>query len=193
LTVASPATPLARERHHKGHALEHLMSLCLVLNASLEPLSILPAMRGFALVRRGKVDVIEADAGRVIRWQGGSAPMPVRVVLREYLNLGARYHAGAGLSKRNLLLRDAYTCQYCGAKEGEGRRGARLTWDHVLPQSRGGQNTWENLVTACTSCNSRKGNRTPSEAGMPLQRLPRRPRKSELLQLRADRCLPRVA
>lgn len=163
------------------------MPLCLVLNASHEPLNLLPAIRGWALVRRGKVHVLETDEDRVVRWQGGSFALPVRVILKEYVALGARYHAGAGLSKSNVLLRDGHRCQYCGSRgEKGGRRGSALTWDHVVPQSRGGKNTWENLVAACVSCNARKGSRTPAEAGMPLLNAPRRPRKSELLQMKAE-------
>ena len=86
-------------------------------------------------------------------------------VLRGYVRVPYRTVL---LTRRNLLRRDAHTCQYCGAAE-------RLTLDHVLPRSRGGTDAWDNLVAACTRCNSRKGNRTPEEAGMPLARAPFRP------------------
>ena len=72
--------------------------------------------------------------------------------------------------KKAVLWRDRYTCQYCGQKGGE------LTVDHVLPKSRGGKSTWDNLVAACRSCNLRKGDRTPEEAGMRLLRPPKPPR-----------------
>jgi 5-methylcytosine-specific restriction endonuclease McrA len=74
-------------------------------------------------------------------------------------------------SRENLLTRDGFTCQYCCV----GFERDALTKDHVLPRSRGGRSTWENIVMACHACNRRKGNRTPTEAGMPLMRTPRQP------------------
>ena len=73
------------------------------------------------------------------------------------------------LTRRNVFQRDHHTCQYCGY------RGDKLSIDHVIPRSRGGQDTWENVTTACIRCNVRKGNRTPKEAEMPLSSVPRRP------------------
>jgi 5-methylcytosine-specific restriction endonuclease McrA len=73
------------------------------------------------------------------------------------------------LTKRNVLRRDGGVCQYCG------RRGALMTTDHVIPRAADGADTWENLVCACSECNSRKGNMTPSQAMMPLRRKPKKP------------------
>jgi 5-methylcytosine-specific restriction endonuclease McrA len=73
-------------------------------------------------------------------------------------------------NKKNILRRDGYTCQYCG------RRGERLTVDHIIPRSRGGETTWINVVAACLKCNLKKGNRTVEEASMALIREPAHPR-----------------
>jgi len=76
-------------------------------------------------------------------------------------------------ARKNIFVRDEYSCQYCGKKFEH----AKLTYDHVIPRSQGGQTNWTNIVTACVSCNSRKGNRTPKEAGMPLLKIPAKPEK----------------
>ena len=80
------------------------------------------------------------------------------------------------LSRKNLMIRDKYQCQYCSSKKNP------LTLDHVLPKNRGGMDTWENLVTACQSCNRKKRNRTPEEAKMLLKRLPKKPNKIHYFQ-----------
>lgn len=82
-------------------------------------------------------------------------------------------------TRRNLYKRDANTCQYCGARPGT----SELSIDHVVPTSRGGRNTWENCVLACMRCNRRKGDHTPSEAGMRLLQQPRRPRWTPTLEI----------
>jgi 5-methylcytosine-specific restriction endonuclease McrA len=83
------------------------------------------------------------------------------------------------LSRRNLMIRDAYECQYCGVRPGQR---AELNIDHIVPKSRGGEDTWENLVTSCKPCNLRKGRKTPEEANMRLSRKPFRPKWSSLAQ-----------
>lgn len=83
------------------------------------------------------------------------------------------------LTRRNLMLRDEHQCQYCGRRPGH----RDLNLDHVMPRSRGGKDSWENLVVSCRSCNLRKGRRTPEEAGMRLLRVPQRPRWSTPAQI----------
>lgn len=85
------------------------------------------------------------------------------------------------LTKKNVLLRDDYTCAYCGC-----RGGREMTVDHVVPKSRGGASTWENLVASCSVCNGRKRDRTPKDAGMPLRRKPREPRYIPWLVIRRN-------
>ena len=92
--------------------------------------------------------------------------VPSVIRLLEYRRIP---HQTRALSRKNILMRDRYTCQYCLRTP----PGVELTLDHVIPRSRAGETTWENLVACCHSCNNRKGNRTPEEAGMKLARAPR--------------------
>jgi len=144
----------------------------LVLNASYEPLNVCTVRRGVELVVRGKAEVILPVDGLVWRAEKLKVPVPSVIRLRYYVRVP---WLEVPLNKKNVLRRDNYTCQYCG------RRGKVMTVDHVVPKSRGGKDTWENLVCACPRCNARKGERTPEEAGMRLLRPPRRPTRLQLL------------
>lgn len=93
--------------------------------------------------------------------------LPCVIRLRQYRRLPSRIQT---LSRKNILIRDGYICQYCGVKFVS----SELELEHVVPRARGGQSTWENLVAACRVCNARKADRTPTEAGMKLLRQPRR-------------------
>ncbi|HEX2863126.1 MAG TPA: HNH endonuclease, partial [Deinococcales bacterium] len=95
-------------------------------------------------------------------------PVPSVVRLKRYVRRPARYQVA--FNRRNVFRRDAHTCQYCG------RTGGDMTLDHVVPRSRGGRNSWDNIVTACRECNSRKRDRTPEEANMHLRHRPYAPR-----------------
>ena len=142
------------------------MGQVLVLNASYEPLNITTWRRAMVMMLKGKAESLEQDPTREIR-QGTLLPTVIR--LRQYVRVPFRQ---LPLTRRNVFHRDGHCCQYCGG------RGEQLSIDHVFPRSRGGDDTWENVTTACLSCNVRKGNRTPKEAGMPLRRVPRRPLSS---------------
>ena len=142
------------------------MGQVLVLNASYEPLNITSWRRAMVMMFKGKAESLELDTSREIR-RGTHVPTVIR--LRQYVHVPFRQ---LPLTRRNLLQRDHHTCQYCGARD------QPLSVDHVLPRSRGGTDTWENVTTACLSCNVRKGNRTPKEAAMPLHRAPHRPLSS---------------
>ena len=135
----------------------------LVLNASYEPVDITRARRAVVMLVKG-VAVIEEAHDRYVHV---GLPLPCVVRLRQYRRLPSRIQT---LSRRNILIRDGYTCQYCGAK----LINSGLELEHVIPRSRGGQSAWENLVAACRDCNKRKADRTPAEAGMKLLRQPRR-------------------
>jgi len=150
----------------------------LVLNASYEPLHVVSTRRAILLLLKEKADLVEA-ADRYIRAASARFPQPVVIRLRHYIKLP--HNLALPLTRRLVYARDAYTCQYCGARP----RTDQLTLDHVLPKSRGGRKTWENIVTACKSCNQRKGNRTPAEARMRLRRPPYRPRYVALVWLKA--------
>ena len=145
------------------------MQRVLVLNASYEPLNTISVPRAVALLLADKAELVEA-AGAVLRSQHLVLPLPLVIRLRLYVRIPHRFQLG--VSRRNVLLRDLFTCQYCGRE----LPASELTLDHVLPRCRGGATTWENVVAACKRCNHHKGNRTPDEARMALRRTPYRPR-----------------
>jgi len=141
----------------------------LVLNASYEPLSVVSVRRALVLLLKEKAELLEA-AEAVLRSERRVFPYPLVIRLTYYVRIPRRF--GLPLSRRTVLSRDYYTCQYCGAQPPR----SELTIDHVLPRSRGGETDWDNVVAACRRCNQKKGSRTPEEAGMRLRTKPRRPR-----------------
>ena len=143
-----------------------LGSTVLLLNQNYEPLNICSVRRAVSLLGRGKASLLENGRGE-LRTPSQVFPIP-SVIRLEYLV--RRPFLRQRLSRREVFLRDGYTCQYCG-------KGApALTLDHVMPRSRGGVHSWENMVTACMACNHRKAGRTPKEAQMRLLKEPRAPR-----------------
>ena len=138
----------------------------LVLNASYEPLSVVPVRRAVSLLLRNKAEVVEA-AERALRSMNFAMEWPLVIRLVYYVRIGSLSRP-APFTRRGVLLRDR-TCQYCGGT-------ADLTIDHVQPLSRGGASSWTNCVAACGPCNRRKGNRLPEEAGMVLRHQPYQPR-----------------
>jgi 5-methylcytosine-specific restriction endonuclease McrA len=137
----------------------------LVLNASYEPINICAARRALVLVLKG-VATTEEHAPATIHSARQSMRLPSVIRLLEYRRIP---HQARALSRKNILIRDRYTCQYCLRTA----PAVELTLDHVIPRSRAGESTWENLVACCIACNNKKGNRTPEEAGMKLARPPR--------------------
>src|ERR1700690_651787 len=127
----------------------------LVLNASYEPINICGARRALILVLKG-VAKTEEEQGAILHAALLRIPMPSVIRLLEYRRIP---HQTRALSRKNILLRDRNSCQYCGVVLPAGE----LTLDHVIPRSRGGLSTWENLVACCHSCNRRKGNHLLSE------------------------------
>lgn len=145
----------------------------LVLNAdfrplSYYPLSVWPWQEVVKAVFLDRVDVV-STYDHVIHSPSFEMRLPSVVALKQYV---AQNRAPA-FTRFNLFLRDAFTCQYCGS-------GEDLTFDHIIPRSKGGRTTWENIVTACSPCNLAKGGRTPREAEMHLHRVARRPTTYEL-------------
>ena len=145
------------------------MNHVLVLNATYEPLNVVSVRRAVVLLLKEKAEIVEA-AGAWLRSEQEAVPVPLVIRLVYYVRIPRRF--SLPLSRRTVLARDHYACQYCGVQPGR----AGLTIDHVIPRSRGGETVWENVITACGSCNRRKGDRTPSEAQMPMMSEPRRPR-----------------
>ncbi|MFN2203526.1 MAG: HNH endonuclease [Caldilineaceae bacterium] len=139
----------------------------LVLNASYEPLSLVSVRRAIVLLLHEKAEMVEATQ-QMLRSCSTAYPVPLVIRLVHYVRLP---HRKVPATRAAVMLRDAYVCQYCGATPGR----HNLTVDHVFPRSRGGSHDWDNLVTACTRCNQRKGSRTPEEADMSLLRRPVEP------------------
>ena len=122
--------------------------------------------KAIILLYLGKAELIEAHDGKQIRSVSVSMPFPSIVRLSVYIRIPYKKII---LSRKNILRRDGHRCQYCGEND------VPLTVDHVIPKSRAGEDTWENLVTACVQCNNRKGDRTPDDARMKLLRKPMKP------------------
>lgn len=137
----------------------------LVLNHNYEPLNVCNVRRAFVLVHRGRAEILENGRGEI---HSASAAFIIPSVIRLVYFI-RRPRPQLRLSRREVLLRDSYTCQYCGTKARD------LTLDHVIPRRKGGKHIWENVVAACKHCNSRKAGRTPQEAQMHLRRQPFRP------------------
>ena len=142
------------------------MSQVLVLNASYEPLNITTWQRATVLMLKGKAESLEEDSSRRLR---PDTLLPTVIRLRQFVRVPFRE---LPITRKNILQRDNNCYQYCGYS------GSKLSIDHVIPRSRGGGDTWENVTTACLPCNVMKGNRTPKEAEMPLKREPRKPLSS---------------
>ena len=143
-----------------------LQASVLVLNQNYEPLNVCNAKRAIVLVSNGKAEVIREAEGLVMKSMRLALRVPSVIRMVYFIR---RPRPVARLSRHEVFARDRYTCQYCGQATRD------LTLDHVTPRHRGGQHSWENLVTACRACNHRKAGRTPAEARMRLLSEPRRP------------------
>lgn len=140
----------------------------LVLNANFEPINVCNTRRALSLILKGKAQLIMNGRGE-IRTISRSFPIPSIIRLERMVK---RPRPRVKLTKREILRRDNYTCQYCG------QNGSTLTIDHIVPRHLGGLHVWENLVTACPSCNHRKGARTLEQAQMCLLKKPAEPPSS---------------
>ena len=136
----------------------------MALNASFEPLTMVPMRRALRLVLDGKAEIVEADAERVVRSERLTLPRPAVIRLVKFIHVPRRFRRQ--VTNTFLFARDGYRCQYCGRGPADLRPRESLTRDHLIPLSRGGANEWGNVVTACSPCNTRKGNRMPDEIGM---------------------------
>jgi len=137
---------------------------CLALNASFEPLTLVSLHRALRLVIDGKAEVVEADRQHPVRSERLSMPRPAVIRLTKFIHVPRRFRKQ--VTNTFLFARDRYRCQYCGRLGVELRPREALTRDHVIPLSRGGLNVWQNVVTACSPCNTRKANHMPTEIGM---------------------------
>jgi 5-methylcytosine-specific restriction endonuclease McrA len=148
----------------------------LVLNATYEPLSVVPARRAVCLVLAEKADVLHDD-GTPVRSASLVIAWPIVIRLRYVVKVP--FHRRTALSRRAVFVRDHERCQYCG--------GLADSIDHIIPRSRGGTHEWDNVAAACRPCNLRKRDRTPDEAGMRLANLPRAPREEAWIAVAVGR------
>jgi 5-methylcytosine-specific restriction endonuclease McrA len=135
----------------------------LLLNQTYEPLGTVSVARAIIMDLKGSVTVEEWDGDRVLRSAHNEFRVPSVIRRRNYINVRRRREA-SGMKRVRIYMRDKFRCQYCGEK----KVAAELTLDHIMPRSRGGDNSPLNIVTACSACNNRKSDRTPAEARMPL-------------------------
>jgi hypothetical protein len=140
------------------------MDKVLVLNADYTPINVTTVFKGFKLVDKGKAEILKAGDNPIV---AGDRSFTRPLIIRLYNYVKFRFHK-LKINRNRLFRRDNYACVYCGNKR-------NLTVDHVIPKSRGGQNTWLNLVTCCSHCNRVKDNRTPEEAGMRFLKQPYEP------------------
>ena len=155
------------------------MSSVLVLNATYEPLSVVSTRRAVVLLLKEKAEILEAAEREL---HAANVSMPVPLVIRLVYYVRVPHSVFVPFSRKTVMMRDKYTCQYCGAQPAK----SELTLDHVVPKVNGGLNTWENVVCACKACNHHKGCRTPEEANMPLLAPPTRPRYLAIVVLSAQ-------
>ena len=149
----------------------------LVLNQNYEPIAVCNAKKAIVLVYLGKAEIVES-LDYEVRAISCSMPFPSVVRLQIYIY---RPFTPVILSRKNILKRDHYKCQYCG------KVNTVLTVDHIIPKQYGGKDSWGNLICACIRCNNKKGNRTPEQAGMRLLKKPGKPSRLFFLQFYIDR------
>jgi 5-methylcytosine-specific restriction endonuclease McrA len=153
------------------------MQQVLVLNASFEPLNVCTVRRAHVLVFKGKAEVLE-ELRQPLRSAANTFPWPHVIRLLHYVRVPRAVKRK--ISRKALFARDGHRCVYCGSA-------GRLTLDHVVPRSRGGDSVWENVVTSCAPCNLRKGNRLPEEVEMRLLVTPRTPTPTLFVTLASPR------
>ena len=154
-------------------------SPALVLNADFRPLSYFPLslwswQAAIKAVFLGRVQVV-SEYDRIVRSPSWETRLPSVISLRRYAPPGRL----PAFTRFNVFLRDGFACQYCATPH----HTSDLTFDHIMPRSRGGQTKWENVITACASCNLKKGNRTPKESGLHILRKPFRPTSHQLQEI----------
>lgn len=152
----------------------------LVLNAGYEPLAVVSFKRALVLVLGGKASIVASDEGNPVTGISGQWDRPSVIILRRYVKVPTGRNVP--VSRRGVLRRDGQRCAYCS--------GSATTIDHVIPRSRGGADSWENLVACCLRCNNLKGDRTPHEMGWPLRIVPRPPHGTAWLVRGVERTQP---
>jgi len=140
------------------------MDKVLVLNSDYTPINITTVIRGFVLVSKGKAEILKSSETPILSgYETHTRPLIIRLL--NYVKYRIR---NLRINRNRIFKRDGYECAYCGSKKS-------LTIDHIIPKSRGGENSWTNLITCCSSCNRYKGDRTPEELGMKMRVRPFEP------------------
>jgi 5-methylcytosine-specific restriction endonuclease McrA len=143
----------------------------LILNQDFSAFALCSIQKAFILIYLDKAEMVHRSETGMLRSINHAFPVPSIIRLQRYIHVP---YKGIALSRHNIMKRDAYQCLYCGSTK-------NLTLDHMIPKSRGGDSSWTNLVTACMRCNTRKGDRTPEEAGLILKQKPKRPSLASFL------------
>jgi 5-methylcytosine-specific restriction endonuclease McrA len=151
----------------------------LVLNSTYEPVNVCSTRRAIVLLLKGKAETVESGAN-LMRSERATIAIPLVIRLQHFVRLPRS--DSRRLSRRAILARDGFRCQYCGSTH-------HLTIDHIVPRSRGGHTSWDNVVTSCAPCNVRKGACLPSEVGMSPSRKPRPPLPGDFV-LASQRVVP---
>jgi len=153
------------------------MRKVLVLNTTYEPLNVCSVRRALVLLFKDKAEVLE-QSGAAYRSEHATYELPHVIRLRHYVPVPRR-NTHARISRRAVFARDRHRCQYCGSDR-------HLTVDHVVPRSKGGSDTWDNLVTSCAPCNRKKGDRPPHVAGLSLAHKPRPPEPASFIFMHVE-------
>ena len=151
----------------------------LVLNASFEPINVCTVRRAAVLVLKNRAEILE-HAEWSLHAESLTLPRPMVIRLVTYVRIPRDAHRRK-ITRRAVFARDRWTCQYCGIARGS------LTVDHVIPRSKGGASTWDNIVACCAPCNRRKGDRLPDQANMVPQRKPRAPSPTVFIHVATPR------
>src|ERR1700757_4083782 len=161
-------SPLEHQRHGPASSPTSAMGgRVLVLNATYEPINVCTVRRAVVLLLKEKAGLLERGPA-VLHSESSTLARPVVIRLVTYVKVLRDAHRRK-ITRRAVFARDSWTCQYCGSR-------SNLTVDHVIPRSKGGSSTWENIVASCAPCNRRKGDRLPRQAGMHPRREPRTPK-----------------
>jgi 5-methylcytosine-specific restriction endonuclease McrA len=152
------------------------MRKVLVLNTTYEPLNVCSARRAVVLVLKEKAEIVE-QSGAAFRSEHTAYPVPLVIRLTSYVRVPRR--TTMRITRRAVFARDRHRCQYCGSAR-------HLTVDHVVPRSKGGRDTWDNVVTSCAPCNRKKADRPPHSAGLRLLATPRAPEPSAFIFLHVE-------
>jgi 5-methylcytosine-specific restriction endonuclease McrA len=153
---------------------------CVVLNATYEPITVVSSKRALLMFLEGKAIIVEEHPNLVVRSPRQTFPIPLMIALKHYIKGRRVFRTPALLTQKNLFVRDAYTCQYCGRTRNQMKSHEFLTRDHIHPVAKGGKDEWTNVVTSCSTCNNKKADKLLDDVNMVLLKVPTVPTIFEL-------------